>query len=163
LRYFNPVGAHESGLLGEDPSDTPNNLMPLIARTAQKKHSYVSILGSDYETRDGTGERDYIHVSDLAYGHLQAVEKIDDLSKFQILNLGTGNSVTVKELINAFQESNNVSVPTRESARRPGDVAKSCADPTLAKDLIDFECRKTVKQMCIDTWNWVQKNPNGYQ
>lgn len=163
LRYFNPVGAHESGLLGENPRDTPSNLMPLIAQTAQKHRSYLSIFGSDYETRDGTGERDYIHVCDLAHGHLKAAEKIRDLSKFQILNLGTGNSVTVLELINMFQHANDVHVPTRLSARRPGDVAKSFADPSLAKDLIGFKCQKTVKQMCIDTWSWVQKNSNGHQ
>lgn len=163
LRYFNPVGAHESGMLGEDPRDTPNNLMPLIAKAAQNNHNYLSIFGSDYDTRDGTGERDYIHVSDLARGHIAAAVKISDLPKFQILNLGTGHSITVKELIDKFQKSNNLYVPTRMAAKRSGDIAKSYADPSLAKDLIGFECRKTVEQMCKDTWNWVLKNPNGYQ
>lgn len=162
LRYFNPVGAHVSGLIGEDPKDTPNNLMPLIVQTAQKKRSELSIYGSDYNTRDGTGERDYIHVSDLAHGHLKAVERIGDLPKFQILNLGTGRSVTVKELIEVFKKSNNVAVPIVMTDRRLGDVAKSYSDPSLAKLLLGFECKKTIDEMCLDTWNWVQKNPNGY-
>jgi UDP-glucose 4-epimerase len=162
LRYFNPVGAHASGLLGEDPKDIPNNLMPLVVQTAQKKRRKLNIFGSDYDTRDGTGERDYIHVTDLAQGHLKAVESIKNLQRFQVLNLGSGSSTTVKELIATFEKTNKVSIPSRLVARRPGDVAKSLADPSLARDLIGFECKKTLKEMCKDTWNWVQKNPNGY-
>nr|BDD43762.1 UDP-glucose 4-epimerase [Paracoccaceae bacterium] len=162
LRYFNPVGAHASGLIGEDPKDIPNNLMPLIVQSAQKKCNFLSIYGSNYDTRDGTGERDYIHVSDLAHGHVRALESIKKLQRLQILNLGSGKSTTVRELIDAFERSNNVDVPCRIVERRPGDVAKSFADPTLAKRLIDFECNMTLEEMCTDTWNWVKKNPNGY-
>ena len=162
LRYFNPVGAHASGILGEDPKDIPNNLMPLIVQVAQKKRMALSIYGSDYNTRDGTGERDYIHVTDLAKGHLKAIDNIDKLQRLQILNLGSGNSTTVRELIDTFEKSNNVTVPQRLVERRSGDVAKSFADPNLAKRLIGFECNKTLEEMCTDTWNWVQKNPNGY-
>ena len=162
LRYFNPVGAHASGMLGEDPKDIPNNLMPLIVQAAQKKRNALSIYGSDYETRDGTGERDYIHVSDLANGHVKALENIRKLQRMQILNLGSGSSTTVKELINTFEKSNNVKIPIRLVERRSGDVAKSIADSTLAERLIGFKSQKTLEEMCTDTWNWVQKNPNGY-
>ena len=162
LRYFNPVGAHPSGLIGEDPKDTPNNLMPLIVQAVQKKRNELSIFGADYDTRDGTGERDYIHISDLANGHLKALENINNLKRLQILNLGTGSSTTVKELIDTFERSNNVTVPRRIVGRRPGDVSKSVADPTLAQRLIGFECKKTLEQMCTDTWNWIQNNPDGY-
>ena len=162
LRYFNPVGAHTSGLLGEDPNDTPNNLMPLIVQTAQRKRRELAIYGSDYSTRDGTGERDYIHVVDLARGHLQALDNISNLDNFQILNLGTGRSTTVLELIDTFKKINNVVVPTKFVERRPGDVAKSFADPGVARELIGFECNKTLEEICLDTWNWIQKNPNGH-
>ena len=162
LRYFNPVGAHASGLIGEDPKDTPNNLMPLIVQAVHKKGNELCIYGSDYNTRDGTGERDYIHVSDLAYGHLKAIENIKDLQQLQILNLGSGNGTTVKELVAAFEKSNNVTVPRSIVSRRTGDVATSIADPALAQKLIGFECKKTLEEMCTDTWNWFQKNPNGY-
>ena len=162
LRYFNPVGAHTSGLLGEDPKDTPNNLMPLIVQVAQKKRNKLSIYGTDYETRDGTGERDYIHVMDLALGHIQALNEMTALNRFQILNLGTGNGTTVTELIKTFEKINNVAVATTLVKRRPGDVAKSFTDPSIARELIGFECKKTLEEMCSDTWNWTQKNPNGY-
>jgi UDP-glucose 4-epimerase len=162
LRYFNPVGAHVSGMLGEDPKDIPNNLMPLIVQSVQKKRKALSIYGSDYNTRDGTGERDYIHVADLAKGHLKAIDNINKLQRLQILNLGSGKSTTVRELIDTFEKSNNVTVPWRLAERRSGDVAKSFADPTLAESLIGFECNKTLEEICTDTWNWVRKNPNGY-
>jgi UDP-glucose 4-epimerase len=163
LRYFNPVGAHMSGLIGEDPQDTPNNLMPLISRVAQKKQNYLSVYGTDYVTRDGTGERDYIHVLDLAMGHLNAIQNINNLQRFQILNLGTGRSTTVRELIDTFEQSNNISIPIRLAERRLGDVAKSYADPTLARKLIGFECKRTLETMCMDYWNWIHKNPDGYR
>ena len=162
LRYFNPVGAHTSGLLGEDPQGIPNNLMPLIVQTAQRKRPELSIFGSDYDTRDGTGERDYIHVVDLARGHLQALDNISNLYSFQILNLGTGRGTTVLELIDTFTKINNVPLPTKFVDRRPGDVARSFADPRVARTLIGFECKKTLEEICSDTWNWIQKNPNGY-
>ena len=162
LRYFNPVGAHASGLIGEDPKNKPNNLMPLIVQAAQKKIGALSIYGTDYDTRDGTGERDYIHVADLAVGHSKALQNILKLERYQVLNLGSGNGTTVRELINSFEKENNIFVPTTLGVRRPGDVSKSLADPTLAGALIGFECKKTLEEMCADTWNWVQKNPNGY-
>lgn len=162
LRYFNPVGAHTSGLLGEDPKDTPNNLMPLIVQTAQQKRQELCIYGADYDTRDGTGERDYIHVVDLAYGHVQALNNIFNLENFQILNLGTGKSTTVIELIETFEKINNIVIPTNLVERRPGDVVRSFADPTVARELIGFECKNNLNDMCLDTWNWIQKNPNGY-
>lgn len=163
LRYFNPLGAHTSGQLGEDPKDSPNNVMPLIVQTAQQKRGCISIYGSDYDTRDGTGERDYLHVVDLAYGHVQALHNVRNLGKFQILNLGTGKSTTVLELIGIFEKISNISIPTISVARRPGDVDKSFSDPTSARELIGFECKKTLDEMCFDTWNWIQKNPNGYE
>lgn len=163
LRYFNPVGAHPSGLIGEDPKGEPNNLMPLIVRAVQNDDFTLSIYGSDYDTRDGTGERDFIHVSDLAYGHLQALENISSLRRFEVLNLGSGISTTVKELIETFEKKNEVFVPKLLAKRRQGDVAKSLADPTRARALIGFKCKKTVADMCVDTWTWVQKNPNGFQ
>lgn len=162
LRYFNPVGAHTSGLLGEDPKGVPNNLMPLILQTAQKHREELYIYGDDYDTRDGTGERDYIHVMDLALGHVRALNEIINLDRFQILNLGTGKGTTVTELIRTFEKISGVTVPTKLAARRPGDVAKSYADPSIARKLIGFECSKTIAEMCSDTWNWIQKNPNGY-
>ncbi len=163
LRYFNPVGAHGSGLIGEDPKNAPNNLMPVIIQAAKKRRSELAIFGSDYATRDGTCERDYIHVEDLAQGHLKALKNIRELKKFQILNLGSGKSTTVKELIEIFEKVNKVVVPTCIVERRPGDVAQSLSDPTLARELIDFKCDKTIEEMCIDTWNWIKKNPKGYQ
>lgn len=162
LRYFNPVGAHTSGLIGEDPKGIPNNLMPLIIKVAQKKQRELCIYGIDYETRDGTGERDYIHVVDLANGHLKAIRNLKKLQRFQILNLGSGRSTTVRELIKIFEKTNNVFIPTSIGERRAGDVAKSFADNTLARNLIDFECKYTLKEMCTDTWNWIKKNPSGY-
>lgn len=162
LRYFNPVGAHSSGLLGEDPTGVPNNLMPLIAQVAQRKRLKLAIYGSNYETKDGTGERDYVHVSDLAEGHVKAVEKIHNLKRIQILNLGTGRTTSVKELVETFEKINGVSVPTFKTEPRRGDVAKSYADPTLANKLLGFSCKRSVEEMCIDTWNWIKKNPDGY-
>ena len=161
LRYFNPVGAHASGLIGENPKDTPNNLMPLLIQTVQKKRSELLIYGSDYDTRDGTGERDYIHVCDLAEGHLKAITNINKLRRFQILNLGSGQSTTVKELIDTFEKTNGVLVNVRSAQRRSGDVAQSFADPKLAQELIGFKCKKSLSDMCYDVWNWVQKNPDG--
>ena len=162
LRYFNPVGAHTSGLIGEDPKDTPNNLMPLIIQTAQQKRHELCVYGADYDTIDGTGERDYIHVVDLAHGHLQALKNILNLECCQILNLGTGKGTTVTELVSTFEKTNNIAVPMNLVERRPGDVSKSFADPTIARELIGFNCQKTIEDMCSDTWNWVRKNPSGY-
>ena len=161
LRYFNPVGAHTSGLLGENPKDTPNNLMPLIVQTAQQKRHELYIYGVDYDTRDGTGERDYIHVVDLARGHVQALKNIQNLENFQILNLGTGKGTTVTELVGTFEKINNISIPTNSVERRLGDVAKSFADCNLAKKLISFDCEKLLKK-CAWIHGIGYKNPNGY-
>ena len=163
LRYFNPVGAHESGLIGENPKGIPNNLMPFISQVAQKKLNCLHIFGNDYETRDGTGERDFIHVVDLAFGHVRSIEEIENLERFQILNLGTGQGTTVLELVKSFEKSNNMNLPLKIVARRPGDIAKSVADPTRASAILDFKCKKTLEDMCLDTWNWQIKNPRGYE
>jgi len=162
LRYFNPVGAHESGMIGENPQDKPDNLMPFLAQVACKKRQYLSIFGIDYPTKDGTGVRDFIHVTDLALGHAKAIEKIERLERFQILNLGTGKGTTVLELIKSFETSTGIKVPLRFVARRAGDVAISLADPTEAENLLNFKCEKTIQDMCVDEWNWQTKNPNGY-
>ena len=158
LRYFNPVGAHHSGLIGENPKGTPNNLMPLILQVAQEKRDHLWIYGEDYETRDGTGERDYIHVTDLAHGHVKALEKISQLNRLQILNLGTGLGTTVRELISTFEKTNKVTVSTKVTNRRAGDTAKSYANAVLAHELIDFQCKQTLEDMCADAWNWQKNN-----
>ena len=163
LRYFNPVGAHISGLIGENPTNIPNNLMPLIVQTASGSRERLSIFGDDYGTRDGTGERDYIHVSDLANGHLLALEQHKLLERFQVINLGTGLGTTVKELINKFEKTTNQKIQTKISERRKGDVAKIYADTKLATKLLNFKCQKTIEDMCIDSWNWEKQNPYGYQ
>ena len=162
LRYFNPVGAHESGLIGESPKNTPDNLMPIISQVAIGKQDYLKVFGNDYSTRDGTGERDYIHIMDLSRGHVQSLEKICELDRFQVLNLGSGKGTTVLELVNTFEKSNNVNIPLKIEKRRYGDVDRSLADPIKANNLINFKCQKSIKDMCLDTWNWQMKNPHGY-
>ena len=162
LRYFNPVGAHISGLIGEDPKNIPNNLMPYVVQTASGRRAHLSIFGNDYDTRDGTGERDYIHVSDLAKGHLLALEKHRLLDRYQIINLGTGSGTTVKELIQEFEISTKQKIKIKQMGRRLGDIAKFYADPSLAADLLDFKIEKSISDMCIDSWNWEKQNPHGY-
>ena len=163
LRYFNPVGAHKSGLIGEDPKGTPNNLMPFITQVASGKREKLYIFGDDFLTRDGTGERDYIHVMDLAIGHLKAIEKIDKLDRFQVLNLGSGKSTTVNELIHIFEKTNGINIPKTITRRRLGDVARSFADPKNSFKLLGFKTCMTLEDMCADSWNWQRKNPNGYE
>ena len=158
LRYFNPVGAHESGVIGESLSQFSNNLMPLITQVAIRKRDYLSVYGSDYATKDGSGERDFIHVQDLSLGHIKAIEAIYDLEQFQIFNLGTGKGTTVFELIRAFEKSNGVSVPFKIMGRRSGDVERSLADTRLATNLLNFKCEKTLEEMCFDSWQWRKKN-----
>jgi len=162
LRYFNPVGAHESGLIGEDPRGIPNNLMPYISQVAVGKLAKLSVFGGDYDTPDGTGVRDYIHVFDLARGHLKALEKIDDIDKVEAYNLGTGNGVSVLELVTAFSKASGVTIPYEISARRAGDAAAVYANPQKAWAELGFTAEKTVEQMCADAWRWQSNNPGGY-
>ena len=162
LRYFNPVGAHVSGLIGESPKGIPTNLMPFIAQTALGRHQHLSIYGDDYETADGTCERDYIHVSDLARGHLLTLETYKKLDRFQVLNLGTGSGISVKKLVEGFEEATKSKIKTQVISRRQGDVARSFADTKLASELIGFKCDKSINDMCADAWNWQVKNPSGY-
>lgn len=161
LRYFNPVGAHESGLIGEDPKGIPNNLMPFIAQVASGRRERLSVWGSDYATPDGTGVRDYIHVVDLARGHLKALQRLDKPSCFAV-NLGTGRGHSVLEVIKAFEHASNRKVDYVMAERRPGDVAASYADPSHANALLDWSAEKSLREMCADMWHWQVKNPNGY-
>ena len=163
LRYFNPVGAHESGLIGEHPQGIPNNLMPFITQVAVGKREFLSIFGQDYPTPDGTGVRDYIHVVDLAQGHLAALRYLQQQQTSITVNLGTGRGVSVKELADTFARVNGVAVPYRFVARRPGDVAILCADTTLARDALGWQAQLDVDRMCRDAWRWQSGNPDGYQ
>ncbi|NBC66565.1 MAG: UDP-glucose 4-epimerase GalE [Bacteroidetes bacterium] len=162
LRYFNPVGAHESGEIGEDPSGIPNNLMPYVTQVAVGKRKKLSVFGNDYPTRDGTGERDYIHVVDLAIGHLKALKKLEENPGLVVYNLGTGSGYTVLELVKTFEKINKVSVPYEIAPRRPGDAASCYADPSKAEQELDWTTERGLEEMCRDAWNWQQKNPNGY-
>lgn len=157
LRYFNPIGAHESGLLGESPNDIPNNLMPYIVKVANKELPHLNVFGDDYNTPDGTGVRDYIHVVDLALGHIKAVEKIAQGSGVKIYNLGTGNGFSVLDLVKTFARVNNIEVPYKITDRRPGDIAACYADPTKAREELGWEAHKGIEEMCRDSWNFVQK------
>ncbi|WP_108063697.1 UDP-glucose 4-epimerase GalE [Poseidonibacter lekithochrous] len=163
LRYFNPVGAHESGTIGEDPNGIPNNLMPFISQTAVGKREYLSVFGGDYDTEDGTGVRDYIHVVDLALGHVKALEKMDSIDDVLTVNLGTGNGYSVLDMIKAFEKASNKKVPYRIVERRAGDIAKCFADPSYAKEVLDWEAQHGIDKMCEDTWVWQLNNPNGYK
>ena len=163
LRYFNPIGAHESGLIGEDPTGTPNNLMPYITQVAVGKLPRLSIFGDDYDTPDGTGVRDYIHVVDLALGHIKALEKIKETNGVGIYNLGTGIGYSVLDLTYNFQKATGVEIPYTIIARRPGDVATCYADATKAKEELGWTAQKTLADMCRDSWNWQKSNPNGYE
>jgi len=165
LRYFNPVGAHESGLIGEDPSDIPNNLMPYISGVAVGRYETLSVFGSDYETEDGTGFRDYIHVVDLAKGHVKALEAFKNpaVDGLFTVNLGTGNGYSVLEMINAFAAASSKEVNYQIVDRRPGDIACCYADPALASELLGWKAEKDIKAMCEDTWRWQSNNPNGYR
>ncbi|WP_347298499.1 UDP-glucose 4-epimerase GalE [Dolosigranulum savutiense] len=162
LRYFNPIGAHPSGQMGEDPSDTPNNLMPYITQVAVGKREQLQVFGDDYETPDGTGVRDYIHVVDLALGHLKALEYVLDSTGAQAFNLGTGEGYSVLDLVKTFQDVNQVDVPYSIAPRRPGDIATSYADVTKANDVLNWSAQLGIKDMCRDAWNWQKNNPEGY-
>ena len=163
LRYFNPVGAHESGLIGEDPNGIPNNLMPYISQVAIGKLECLSVYGNDYNTKDGTGVRDYIHVVDLAEGHLRAIDKIKDNTGVYVYNLGTGNGYSVLDMVKAFSKACGKDVNYKIVDRRPGDVASCYADPTKARDELGFVTKHNLDDMCRDLWNWQTKNPNGYK
>jgi len=163
LRYFNPIGAHESGLIGEDPTGIPNNLMPYITQVAVGKLPRLSVFGDDYDTPDGTGVRDYIHVVDLALGHIKALDKIKETEGVGIYNLGTGTGYSVLDLVHNFQDANGVEIPYVIVDRRPGDVATCYADATKAKEELGWTAQKTLADMCRDSWNWQKNNPNGYE
>jgi UDP-glucose 4-epimerase len=162
LRYFNPVGAHPSGLIGEDPRGIPNNLMPFISQVAVGKLKKLYIYGDDYDTIDGTGVRDYIHVVDLAKGHLAALDKLKTNPGVCIYNLGTGRGISVIELIKAFQAASNKDIPYQITGRRAGDIAESYADPHKANVELGWKAELGIEEMCADTWRWQSANPNGY-
>ncbi len=165
LRYFNPVGAHESGTIGEDPNGIPNNLMPFISQTAVGKREFLSVFGGDYNTPDGTGVRDYIHVVDLAEGHVKAIDFLnsqDKNTKPLIVNLGTGNGYSVLDVVKAFEKASKKEIPYKIVDRRAGDIASCFADPSFAKEILGWEAKKDIEQMCADSWNWQSQNPNGY-
>lgn len=163
LRYFNPIGAHESGLIGEDPEGIPNNLMPYITQVAVGKLPQLSIYGNDYDTHDGTGVRDYIHVVDLAIGHLKALDFLNNHEGVYTINLGTGVGYSVLDLVHAFEKASEKSLPYKIVKRRPGDVSTCFADPSLANELLGWKAEKTIDDMCRDSWNWQKNNPKGYE
>ncbi len=162
LRYFNPIGAHSSGLIGESPNGIPNNLLPYISQVAIEKRDHLSIWGSDYSTVDGTGVRDYIHVVDLAIGHLKALENIATLG-CEAINLGTGNGYSVLEVVNAFEKASGKNIPYKIQSRRVGDIASCYANAKKAQKLLGWNTTKNVDDMCNDAWNWQSKNPDGYE
>lgn len=163
LRYFNPVGAHESGLIGEDPNGIPNNLLPYISQVAVGRLKELQVFGDDYPTPDGTGVRDYIHVVDLAKGHLCALNKLKVQQGWQAYNLGTGNGYSVLDMVKAFEEAAQRPVPYKVVPRRPGDIATCFADPQFAAEQLEWRAQKTLQQMMQDAWRWQSQNPNGYR
>ncbi|MEQ3659071.1 MAG: UDP-glucose 4-epimerase GalE [Glaciecola sp.] len=163
LRYFNPAGAHPSGLIGEDPNGIPNNLMPFITQVATGKREFLSVFGDDYDTPDGTGVRDYIHVDDLANGHLKALNKLSDKAGLVTYNLGTGQGYSVLEMVTNFEKASGQKVPYKITPRRSGDVAACYADPKLAAEELGWTANKGLKEMCEDSWRWQSTNPNGYK
>lgn len=163
LRYFNPVGAHASGRIGEDPQGIPNNLMPYITQVAAGRREKLSIFGNDYDTVDGTGVRDYIHVVDLAMGHVKALDALIHLTGSHVYNLGSGNGTSVLELVQAFQQATGQPIPYEISARRPGDVATCFADSSKAERELNWKAVRGIVEMCRDSWKWQKENPNGYK
>ncbi|NLK98364.1 UDP-glucose 4-epimerase GalE [Defluviitalea saccharophila] len=163
LRYFNPIGAHESGLIGEDPKGIPNNLVPYITQVAVGKLKKLQVFGGDYETKDGTGVRDYIHVLDLADGHVAALNKLKQNCGLVVYNLGTGTGYSVLEMIHAFEKVSGRNIPFEIVARRPGDIAQCYADPAKAKNELNWEAKFGLEKMCEDSWRWQLQNPNGYE
>ena len=163
LRYFNPVGAHNSGLIGEDPSGIPNNLMPFITQVASGLREQLSVFGNDYDTPDGSGVRDYIHVVDLAIGHVKALAMFKQPIGFNAINLGTGNGYSVLEMVESFERVNQLKIPYQISPRRPGDIASCYAQPDKAYAVMGWQAEKGLDQMMKDAWHWQSKNPKGYQ
>ena len=163
LRYFNPIGAHESGRIGEDPRGIPNNLMPYITQVAVGRREKLSVYGNDYDTPDGTGVRDYIHVVDLAKGHVAAVDFVQKNLGCEVFNLGTGTGYSVLDMVKAFREVNQVELPYVITDRRPGDIGTCYADPAKSAALLGWKAEKTLKDMCRDSWNWQKNNPKGYE
>ena len=163
LRYFNPIGAHPSGLIGEDPNGIPNNLVPYIAKVAVGKLEKVHVFGNDYPTPDGTGVRDYIHVVDLARGHVAAIKKLEQKPGLFICNLGTGHGYSVLDVINAFSKACGKEIPYVIDPRRPGDIAECWCDPSKAKRELDWEAQYGIEEMCAHSWNWQSHNPDGYK
>lgn len=162
LRYFNPIGAHESGRIGEDPNDIPNNLMPYITQVAVRKLDSLAVFGNDYDTHDGTGVRDYIHVLDLAQGHLSALDYTLKNKGIEAVNLGTGEGYSVLDVVHAFEKANDVDIPYKIVERRAGDIAVGYADPAKAKNSLNWEAKYSLEDMCRTSWNWQKNNPNGY-
>jgi len=162
LRYFNPVGAHKSGLIGEDPNDIPNNLIPYISQVAVGKLEKLSIFGGDYDTPDGTGVRDYIHVVDLAKGHVKALQALENKPQVLTVNLGTGNGYSVLDMVKAFEKASGKDVPYQIVDRRPGDIATCYADPAYAAERLGWRAECELDEMCEDTWRWQSQNPDGY-
>ena len=163
LRYFNPIGAHESGLIGEDPRGIPNNLMPYITQVAIGRREHLNVFGNDYDTHDGTGVRDYIHVVDLARGHVAAVNYVAANRGCQVFNLGTGTGYSVLDMVKAFETANGVKVPYVITDRRPGDLATCYADPAKSAEILGWKATHNLEDMCRDSWNWQSKNPMGYR
>ncbi len=163
LRYFNPVGAYKSGDIGEDPKDIPNNLMPFIAQTAVGKREFLNVFGDDYNTHDGTGVRDYIHVMDLADGHVKAINKIKSFNDVMTINLGAGKGYSVLDVLKAYEMASGKEIPYKIAPRRDGDIASCYADPSYAREILGWEAKRDINQMCIDSWRWQSKNPDGYK
>ncbi|MBQ9510852.1 MAG: UDP-glucose 4-epimerase GalE [Clostridia bacterium] len=163
LRYFNPVGAHKSGLIGEDPQGIPNNLMPFISQVAVGRRKELSVFGNDYNTPDGTGVRDYIHVVDLAKGHVAAVSYVKAKKGVEVFNLGTGVGYSVLDMVNAFEKASGKPIPYKITARRPGDSDSCYADPSKANEVLGWKAEKTLEDMCEDTWRWQSQNPHGFE
>ena len=162
LRYFNPIGAHESGLIGEDPSGIPNNLMPYITQVSIGKRECLSVYGNDYATHDGTGVRDYIHVVDLAKAHLAALNWLDNKPGLDVFNIGTGHGYSVLDIVKAYEKATGKKINYKIAPRRPGDIDECYADPTKAREVLGWEAKLGIDEMCRDTANWQEKNPNGY-
>ena len=162
LRYFNPIGAHESGIIGEDPRGIPNNLMPYITQVAIGRREYLSVYGNDYDTHDGTGVRDYIHVVDLAKGHVAAVKYVMEHTGCEVFNLGTGKGCSVLDMVKAFNTANGLDLPYKIVERRPGDIATCYADPSKSEQVLGWKAEKDLNDMVRDSWNWQSKNPMGY-